>query len=430
MPPAKAPAAKAPPAKAAKECPHGGPQPVEQHVLGNERALGVLREAARGGNPPQTWLFSGPESVGKRTAAWWFVRLLLCEAQDFEARPCEECQTCTWLLHSSVTGGCRGRELPEKWCDPCRERGTASPHPHVRELEVEPGKTLISVEQVRDMQEWGEFPPLGGEDRVAVVDEGELAYGGESGVGSRVLHKVVVVPQAHRLNGNSQNALLKTLEEPPPHLIFILITPTHTALLPTIVSRSTLVRFSPVVERDIAEWVRRFADVDRIDLSAVLSEGSPGVALSCAREAGGKGRRSKGYWGLRDSVLDVAASLPRMDGFDVVEKAEDLLPTAARARSDGPAGEVKLLAAERVIDILATWFRDLLLLTEGLDGRRSLLNQDHIDDLRASATAWTSEGIMGALDALREYRLMIRGNVNQKLLFPRMLLRLRPPRRR
>ena len=420
------PPAKAAPQKVSKECPYGGPQPVEREVLGNERALRLLRDAARKGacagmgdlpegeGTPQAWLFSGPDSVGKHTAAWWFVRVLLCEAQDFEVRPCNECSTCRRLLHSSVTGGCRGEEDPEKWCDACREVGTVSPHPHVRELEVEPGKTQITADQVREVLEWAAFPPLEGEDGVLPLDPAR----------PRRLHKVVIIPQAQRLNDSTQNLLLKTLEEPPAHLVFLLITPTHTALLPTIISRTTQVRLSPVPEHRIVEWLQGQAGLDRVPLAAALCEGCPGVALSRAREAGAKGRR-KGFWDLRDRVLDVAAALPGMDGLGAMERAEELLPAAVRTGGKSKAGEGKLLEAERVIDILATWFRDLLILAEGLEGQRSLLNRDRVDALRSSVGAWTPASLLSALDALRGYRLMIRGNVNQKLLFPRLLLQFR-----
>ena len=212
-------------------------------VVGHARPLGLLsRSIARGSLPPSL-LFTGPDGVGKRLVAMAVAQALNCvspvvSTPGASALPYDAC-------------GC---------CPACRRIGRRT-HPDVVLLEA-PDTGPIRIEPIREVIAAAGYRPFEGRRRVVVIDE------------------------ADRLNADSQDALLKSLEEPPSSSVFVLVSSRPETLLPTVRSRCSRLRFGRLVAADVAALL-----VDRHDFeereahaAAAVADGSPGRAIEAASE--------------------------------------------------------------------------------------------------------------------------------------------------
>jgi DNA polymerase III subunit delta' len=230
-------------------------------VIGQRRLLARLGERAVAGDVAHAYELSGPRSIGKRTVALRLAQTLLCTSEPRVAGGCGKCLACRKIEHLT--------------------------HPDMRlvtrlvDLEKDPDKKLIAIEQIREMQQDLALRPLEGSWRVVVIDD------------------------AADLSEHAEVALLKTLEEPPPHAVLMLLTPTPSRLLETIRSRLVPLPFRLVATAEItAALVQRYGpDAARY---AAAGAGRPGLALSLAADdAARKARRAleNEFYGLVGSGL-------------------------------------------------------------------------------------------------------------------------------
>lgn len=232
-----------------------------QEVVGQEHVKEPLLKAIREGRLAQAYLFSGPRGVGKTTTA----RLL------------------------AMAVGCQGEDPPCGVCPHCQavQRGA---HPDVVEIDAASNN---SVEDVRELRERIHLAPLSAPRKVFILDE------------------------AHMLSKSAFNALLKTLEEPPPHVLFVFATTEPERMPPTILSRTQHFRFRRLTEEEIAFKLRRI-------LEAVGREAEEEALLLLARLADGALRDAES---LLERFLLLEGPLTRKE----VERALGLPPREALA---------------------------------------------------------------------------------------------------
>jgi len=209
-------------------------------MIGQRRAFEALAERAIRGEVAQAYGFFGPRSIGKRTAAIRLTQTLLCER--------------------GAPGGCGA-------CLACRkvERGT---HPDVRLVTRSAGRKDIAIEQVREMHEDLALRPLEGRWRVVILDD------------------------AADLNQYGQDALLKTLEEPPAHAVLLLLTTRPSELHETIRSRLQPLSFRLVPQPEIAAGLRARGAANP-DAHAASAAGLPGVGIELASAEAARGERAR-----------------------------------------------------------------------------------------------------------------------------------------
>lgn len=285
-------------------------------LIAQDRALGSLRSALRRGALHHAYLFGGPEGTGKARAATLLAQAANCEGGG--------------------AGAAGFRDDPCGRCGPCRkiERGV---HPDVLRLADE-----------RSMARAGRWEPKGGRtpsrdivvDQVRDLVDHRLAMKRFEG-----RRRFVIVDPADAMNPQAQNALLKTLEEPPDDTTLVLVAASPDGLLPTIRSRCLRVPFAPIPDEvTVARLVSEGRTDEDARLAAALAGGSLGKAL--ALDAGALA-------GLRAAVLGAVALDP-----------DDAGTWLAFARARGEDRD----AAGELCELLLLWLRDVLAAQAGVRG--------------------------------------------------------------
>lgn len=324
-------------------------------IVGQEAAVTFLRTSLERQRWHHAYLFTGPLGVGKTRTALVFAQALLC-LQPEGGQACDACPSCRRF-----------------------RQGT---HPDMTRVEPE-GKS-IGVDAVRALQRHAGMRPVLGQRRVVLLEPAEA------------------------LGDVAQNALLKTLEEPPGAMVLILISHVGEGVLPTIVSRCLRVRFSlvptPAIERLVDEHRPQYAPVK--SLIAALSDGRPAQAL-------------QGDWdGLlarRRQLMDIVGQWPQTDP----------LPALRLAGEWDKMGDEDIL---REMNLLQLWFRDLLVLQECPQaGPELLMNKDCQEQLRRQAARWGPGRLLEIQQLFSQARQRMRQHVNRRLNLDVLLLRISQP---
>ena len=225
-------------------------------MLGHKNILDNLGLAITNNTVGHAYIFEGPDGIGKRETALSFSRMLMCEAKDF---PCGTCRAC--LLFSEQS------------------------NPDFQEIICE-GKS-IGVEDIRRITKDIVIRPLYSE------------------------YKVIIINDADKMTLQAQNALLKSLEEPPRYIVFILTAHSASSLAPTIRSRCQKIQFSKLADSEIENILSaRYGDLDRGFIIS-YADGVIGTALELAD--------NPQLLELRDRVLGAIASLISSSGENIID---------------------------------------------------------------------------------------------------------------
>jgi DNA polymerase-3 subunit delta' len=318
-------------------------------LLGHERVVERLRRSLSDGRQPGAVLLLGPPGVGKRALADAFTALLLC-TQPVDDDACGVCPQCTRLA--------------------------AGTHPDVRVVTRDEDRRDVRIEQVRDLTRWLALQPLMAGRKIGIIDD------------------------AHCLNEHAQNALLKTLEEPPGSAVLVLIATYPSLLLPTVRSRCQLVRLDPLPADAVAKVLEAHGiPAERARLLAPLAEGSPGQALLLD---GDDERRA------RERIL---SDLPR------------LATLTAREVSD-LAQDVSRGAIDAALAAATAFYRDVLQ-TVLLGDALPLRNPAGAEGVRAAAVRLSSDALLRQLAVVCDTIADLGKNANRMLSIETMLLWLR-----
>lgn len=344
--------------------------PAPWPILGQERAVALLQGAIVRGGVAHAYLFAGAEQSGRATLARLFAQALNCEGGGaVSGVPCGACRSCRKI-----------------------ERGT---HPDVRAVGLatqeaagsgrarrESKNTSLSIETVRDLCSDLSLRPLEGAWRVAIVEDAET------------------------MQEPAANAFLKTLEEPPPYAVIVLIVPEVGAVLPTIRSRCQLVETRPVPREELATALQQHHGVAPAEARtlAALSRGRAGWAIAAAGQAGFFDERRTAY-GAMLGLLNG----PAFDFFPLVDR---LTERFRRGRRDEVYAE---------LDAWLGLWRDLLLLRTGCADL--LLNIDYADQLRPLAARFGLAHLREAASATTDALRWLGENVAPRLALEAMVLR-------
>lgn len=333
-------------------------------VKHQDQALHALGRALASQQVPHAWLFSGPDGVGKELAALSLAQALLCTEAPFVG--CGKCAACTRVAkrnHPDVT-----------WLMPEEElvrRGLAGRS----DFSATPSRD-IRIEQVRRLQDRLAFRALEGR------------------------YKLALIISAHGMNANAQNALLKTLEEPPRDTVLVLVSSMPDKLLPTIRSRCSKATFGPLPSAFIAERLKAAKKLDE------------SVAAQVAVMAGGSLARAL--------ELDVKTLSRRKE---LIERFEALVPGDARGwlALAEDLGEDRA-TADGAIDVLSVWFRDVAI---SQAGGQDLVNTDLAALAVTAAGRVTPAGLHRRVTLLDEARnAIVQRNGAARLQMERLFIEM------
>lgn len=237
----------------------GSPAPLAatmgdmDRILGQQQAIHVLQHQLSSGRMHHGFIFHGPVGVGKYTTALALARILLCHnAQtDLTGRvsACGQCESCQALASLSTDNA-----EPDELTDAA---AADSPHPDLHIIRKELC-AVSSVAAVRNRKQMNIPVDLLRELVIGGTTADEKYHDAPAHKSPILRHgKVFIIDEAELLDAPGQNALLKTLEEPPPGTTLILVTASEDRLLPTIRSRCQRVAFVPLADNTIEQWLNQ-----------------------------------------------------------------------------------------------------------------------------------------------------------------------------
>lgn len=319
-------------------------------VFGHDWAVDHLRKSIANGRIRHGYLITGTESVGKHTLAHALAMALNCTHPDGSSRPCGECRSCKLIQSGN--------------------------HPDIVYSELDPNTGALKIEEIRSVTQRIALKPFEARYRVAIFRDFDHAR-----------------PQ-------SQDALLKTLEEPPPNALLILLAQSPESLLSTITSRAQVINLHPVPSELIQDALLHHYQVqsEQAHLLARLSGGRMGWAIRALHDSAALEHREQAL-----NLLEECLASNRGKRF---EMAEGL-------------GKDKLALAP-LLELWQSYWRDALLMIEG--SQIPPRNEDRIDALVHLVSRVTPEEVLTALTATREMMSLLSLNVNTRLALEVMFL--------
>jgi DNA polymerase-3 subunit delta' len=316
-------------------------------IIGHRKQLEFLRLALANARLHHAYLFIGPQGVGKRTVAIALAKALHCSEAENDF--CDGCANCKRIADLN--------------------------HPDVRVIEPLGGKKEISIQQVREV-------------------ERDLNY--RSFTGKR---KMMIIDPATLMNLSAQNALLKTLEEPPQDSMIILIASNAGGLLPTVRSRCLRVSFAPLMKDEVVSYLRstRGMTGDEVEFLAAMSMGSIGVAVGLDEEEFIKKRR---IW------AGIVGSLKAGDYQSAVVAAEALA--------------VNRDEALKFLSWAESWYRDLLVYGVTQDSRE-LVNLDMISQIEQQSAGAGTEPTLISMAQTTRAAARIQRNLNRRMVLEKFM---------
>jgi DNA polymerase-3 subunit delta' len=305
-----------------------------------------LMDRTRADTLPHALLLSGMEGIGKSAFAVQFARAMLCQSPQGDGQACGQCGACQLL-----------------------QAGT---HPDLRVVEPEEEGKNIPVDEIRAVSE---FLGL------------KAQYSG---------NQVVIIHPAEAMNRFSANSLLKTLEEPSPHALLILVSHQPSQLLPTIRSRCQQIHFPRPDLSLSAAWLKdQVGEAKSVETLLALADGAPLAALRLHEEGGLAARQDlMGLW------------------TGLIQKKGDPLAVAAAWGEWGMA---------RTLQWLSSWVADLIRLKSGAPAD-AISNKDLAPSLVALANGLELRVLYTYLDQLTEYARWRQGQMNVQLALEDLMI--------
>ena len=323
-------------------------------IIGQEHAKRILLNAVSTGRLPHAFIFSGTEGTGKKSLATALTMLLNCPTPISDGG-CGSCKICKQIITGSF------------------------PDLHIVTPKKDKYKTSkISIDQIRDIYAKLSFVPM-------------------------VKFRVIVIDHAEEMTEEASNAFLRILEEPPPNNIFILNVLEPLNLLPTIVSRCQNIKFYPVPEEKITDWLikTKGLDSDTAVVVSKMSEGSIGKALELVEND---------FLKKREEWLTLLVRLPTLSKEEVLSILEELLENK-----------------DELIEILTvwrSWIRDLIVMKETSD-KGLLINRDLSHMIERLSKRYLLDELMLVMSHIHEIEQSISNkNRNISLLMRRVMMEL------
>ena len=322
-------------------------------IVGQEQLREHLENAVRAGKVSHAYIINGERNAGKEFIAKTFAMALQCEnRQDVE--PCGECHSCKQALSGN--------------------------HPDIIFITHEKPGTIGVDDIRRQINTDVAIKPYSGPKKIYIVNEGE------------------------KMTVQAQNALLKTLEEPPEYAVILILTDNVNTLLPTILSRCVVLNMKPVRDAQIKEYLMENMGIPdyKADICVAFARGNVGKARLLAN--------SEEFDKVKDEAITLLKYIGEMELHEIVAAIKKI-------------NEYKFDVND-YMDILSIWYRDVLLFKATHDVNH-LIFREEIQHIRKVADKSTYEGIERIIDALEKSKQRLNANVNFELTMELLLLTIK-----
>ena len=321
-------------------------------IIGHDDVVNHLQNAIQMGKVSHAYIFNGEVGAGKKMLASAFAMALQCEKHGTD--PCMECDSC--------------------------KRALSKNHPDIITITHEKPNS-IGIEDIR----------------IQLIDDVSIKpYTGP--------YKIYILNEAEKLTLQAQNALLKTIEEPPVYAVILLLTSNADSLLPTISSRCVTLNLRPVKESDVKEYLMEHMHLPdyQAQIDAAFAQGNIGKAKQIAE--------STEFAEMAERAFRLLRKSNELELYELVEM-------------------IKELTAEKqniydYLDLFTMWFRDVLLFkaTKEVDG---LIFKDQYNYIKERAKKSSYEGIENIIDAIGKARERLHSNVNFDLVMELLFMTIR-----
>lgn len=324
-------------------------------IVGQEQIKEHLEGAIRLNKVSHAYIINGERSSGKEFIAKTFAMALQCEKRsEQEIEPCGECHSCKQALSGN--------------------------HPDIKFLTHEKPNT-IGVDDIRlQINNDVGIKPYSAPKKIYIINEGE------------------------KMTVQAQNALLKTLEEPPEYAVILILTANANALLPTVLSRCVLLNMKPVRDEQVKQFLMENMEIPdyKADICVAFARGNLGKARILAK--------SEEFDKVKEEAITLLKYINDMEINEIVAAIKKI-------------NEYKFDVND-YMDILSIWYRDVLLFKATHDANH-LIFREEIQYIRKVADKSTYEGIETIIDALEKTKQRLNANVNFDLVMELLLLTIK-----
>lgn len=321
-----------------------------EKIIGHTQEIAHLENAIKQHKISHAYIFAGEKGCGKKLLAQEFAKILQCREEN---APCGKCHSCL--------------------------QAESGNHPDIIRVTHEKPAT-ITVEEIREM----------------VGDVQIKPYSGP--------YKIYIMPDAEKMNVQAQNALLKTIEEPPAYAVILLLTTNASMLLPTILSRCVQIDMKPVADDQVRKYLMEHLQIPdyQADICVAFAQGNIGKAVELAS--------SETFQDIKNAALNLAMHIPDMEISEINQNVK--------------AVSAFKLDIQDYLDLLAIWYRDAMYFkaTKDING---CVFKDHINYIVDQTSKASYEGLGNIMDALQKAKVRLNANVNFDLTMELLFLTIK-----
>ncbi len=320
-------------------------------ILGHRQVKTHFINAIRLKKVSHAYILSGEKGMGRKTLANAFALELLCEHKEDDMRPCMKCHACKQVLSGN--------------------------HPDLIYVTHEKPAS-IGVDDIR----------IQINDTILV-----RPYSSE--------YKIYIVDESEKMTQQAQNALLKTIEEPPGYAVILLLSVNQEAFLPTILSRCVQLKLKPLQDAVVKRYLTEQLGVssESADVYAAFARGNLGKAITISS--------SEQFQETYRDLLHIAADIRMMDISQILDKIRKM--------------KENQMNLEDCLDFMEMWYRDVLL-NKATGDKENLIFKNEYSTLHQISENSSYAGIEKILDAIARTRIRLNANVNMELAMELMLL--------
>ncbi len=323
-------------------------------VVGHKNIIRYIQSAVQADAVSHAYILNGERGSGKKLLANLFAMSLQCEDRDDDGDACGKCRSCKQALSGN--------------------------HPDIIRVTHEKPNS-ISVDDVREQV-----------NNDIMIKPYSSRY------------KIYIIPDADLMTVQAQNALLKTIEEPPEYAVIMLLTENAETLLPTIRSRCVMMKLRNIKDQLIRKYLMEQMQIPdyKADVCVAFAQGNMGKAIMLAN--------SEYFNEIKEEAVHLLRNIDEMNVPDLMEAVKRCMSYK--------------LEINDYLDIIAIWYRDVLIYkaTKNLD---RVVFSDQLRYIKARASKSSYEGIENILDALEKAKARIKANVNLELTMELLLLTIK-----